>query len=76
MTALLLEPPMADKSEPRTRTMRVMSDIISMLAVIDAAAELDGEKFNQVTFVDSLLRPGVTERYNQALDVLKKAKRK
>jgi hypothetical protein len=76
MSALLMEPPMADKSEPRTRTMRVMSDLLSMLAVIDAAAELSGEKFNQVTFCDELLRPGVTERYNRALDIMKKAKRK
>ena len=57
-------------AEPKTKTQRVHADIITMLKVIEAAAETTGERFKTVEFIDSLIRPAVTERYKKAMAVL------
>ena len=78
MTAIL-EVPMAsekDSGEPSTRTMRVPSDILAMLDTIKAAAHLSNKPFNQLSYVAGILRPVIAEDFNNALDVMKRAKRK
>ncbi len=65
-----LEPPDTRMTMPRdaakTRTVRMMEDLVTMLRVIETFHEIKGERFKAVEYLDELTRRRITADYKKA----------
>jgi hypothetical protein len=84
MTALA-EPPEAHmaKDTAKTRTIRMADDLVSMLKVIEAAAEISderfgctGDRFKPVEYLDMLNRKAISRDFEKARSIIARAGRK
>lgn len=73
MVAMIAEAPeLAMPNEPKTKTVRCLSDVVMMLDVLKAAASIEGRRFSAVEYLDALIRKPLTADYKKALATISK----
>lgn len=63
---------LAMSADSKTKPVRVRGDLVPMLKIIEAAAEMQGKGFKLWDYFDKLVRPTILADYKKALAVIAK----
>ncbi len=58
--------------EPKTKTVRLDSELVNALKTIRYAESLQGKQFSEVTFLSGLVRRPINDRLKRAQEVIRK----